>query len=499
MKRVKIAAILLAFLMVVLTACSAAPTGGASGQADVTPATDTNLDPANPTTVTLWHYYVDENQQVLEAAAAEFNQTIGMETGVIIEVVAKGDISELEEAVTNSAMGVINSEPMPAIFSSYPDKAMEIDELGMLVDLNEYFTEEEQQLYVSSFLEDGIFSEGRLLLVPIVKSTELMFVNATAWNEFAQSEGYSEQDLVTWEGVYNTARAYYQWTDAQTPDVAWDGTGLIGFDSVANFIIIGNKQLGVDIIDGEGQQAMLDQETLSYIFASYYSGMSLGYFDAAGRFRSDDIKSGDLIAYVGSSSSAAYFPTWLESDNTQQDIDFMALPYPYFENGTAYAVQQGAGMCVARTTPEQQEGAAMFLKWFTAPQQNIQFAMTTGYLPVQSAAYESEDMDAEIQTLREGEVAQQNVASVYEIALHQIIEADTYAASPFAGSYDVRSIVQSTLIDMGLAGQQEADALKAQGLSEEEILAALDVNAAFEQWMVNIRAELDALDISYTG
>lgn len=478
-------AVLLAMLLLV-TGCSAAPVQSGAH---------------SPATVTLWHYYVGENQQALEAAVSTFNQTVGMEEGVIVDPLAMGSIAELEEQITNAAKGVINAPDMPQLFSSYPDKAMEIDALGQLVDLNEYFTEEERLLYVDDFLADGIFEGGRLLSVPIVKSTELLYVNATSWNEFAAAEGHSEADLASWESIYEMAKAYHAWTDAATPDIAGDGKALVGFDSVANYIIAGCKQLGVDVIDaaaGEAGAAVLDETALRRVFELYYTGTAMGYFGAVGKFRSDDIKAGALAAYVGSSSSAAYFPTWIEQDNAQQPIEFLPLAYPVFAGGSAYAIQQGAGMCVAKSTPAQQAGAALFLKWFTGVQQNLGFAMTTGYLPVQTAAYEAPAFDDALRELRQGTDEQKIVAGVYEIALEQIIDASTYAAKPFAGSYTVRSVLQATLIEAGEAGRAAAGILREEGFPDEEILQKLDVNIRFAEWMAAIKAQLDEGGIAHT-
>ena len=470
-------------VLILLTACSAGE--------------KTALNPKNPVSITLWHYYVGDNKIALETAVDSFNKSVGSEKGVVVNAVAKGSVAELEKAVTDAAKGVINAEAMPDLFSSYPDKALEIDELGKLCDLNDYFTETETALYIKEFLNDGQFDGERLLILPIVKSTELLYVNETAWNEFAVATGIDANKLNTWEGVYAAAQAYYQWTDAQTPETVGDGKSLMGVDSVANYVIIGNKQLGVEVIDGQNQQVVLDRAAMKKIFDTYYGGISLGYFNAVGKFRSDDIKAGDLAAYVGSSSGAAYFPTWIEKDNTQQPIDFQALSYPVFDGGSPYAIQQGAGMSVANSTPEKQEGAVVFLKWFTSEAENIDFAMTTGYLPVQSGAYENSEFKASLEDLRAGEAAEKNIAAVYDIALDQIRERDTYASLPFKGSYQVRSTLEKSLTAMGQSGRQNAVALKAQGLSETEILAALDLNARFEEWLTAIRSQLDQSGISY--
>lgn len=204
------------------------------------------------------------------------------------------------------------------------------------------------------------------------------------------------------------------------------------------------------------------------------------------------------MSYVGSSSSAAYFPTWIEQDNTQAPIEFLPLAYPVFEGGESYAIQQGAGMCVAKSTPAQQEGAALFLKWFTTADQNVDFAMTTGYLPVQKDAYGSATYEEVLAGLREGDESQQNVAGVYDIALYQITESSTYAAKPFPGSYDVRSTLQATLMDLTKADLATADGLKQGGATEEDVLAGLDVDGRFESWLTTIKEEFDKLGIEYS-
>lgn len=38
-------------------------------------------------------------------------------------------------------------------------------------------------------------------------------------------------------------------------------------------------------------------------------------FPASGRFRSDDVKTGNVLGYVGSTSSATFFPTEVTNDS----------------------------------------------------------------------------------------------------------------------------------------------------------------------------------------
>ena len=86
-----------------------------------------------------------------------------------------------------------------------------------MVDLKEYLTQEEQDKYIKSYIEEGEFSgDGSLKIFPTAKSTEIFMLNKTDWNKFAEATGADLNDLKTIEGVTKTAQAYYEWTDSQT-------------------------------------------------------------------------------------------------------------------------------------------------------------------------------------------------------------------------------------------------------------------------------------------
>ena len=122
-------------------------------------------------------------------------------------------------------------------------------------------------------------------------------INRTDWESFAEASGASLEDLKTLEGVAATARAYYEWTDAKTPDVAQDGQAFYGRDAMANYFIIGMQQLGVEIFQVENGEITINtpREELHRLWENYYVPMVKGYFGAYGSFRSDDVKTGDLL------------------------------------------------------------------------------------------------------------------------------------------------------------------------------------------------------------
>ena len=89
-----------------------------------------------------------------------------------------------------------------------------------------------------------------------------------------------------------------------------------------------------------------------------------GYFASSGKFRSDDIKTGNILAFVGSSAGATFFPNQvtLDDENTYP-IEMQAFECPRFKDGEKYSVQQGAGMVVMEKEDKAEiEASVEFLK-----------------------------------------------------------------------------------------------------------------------------------------
>ena len=211
---------------------------------------------ADPVDITIWTYYNGNQLESFNAMVQEFNNTVGREKGIIVSVSSQGNVNDLETNVLNAANGKVGSDPMPNIFSAYADTAYTMDKMGLVVDLSEYLTEEEKAAYVDSYLTEGDFSgNGSIKIFPVAKSTELLFLNETDWQAFAQATGASYEDLSTIEGLVRTAESYYNWTDAQT-ETPNDGKAFFGRDAMANYMLAGARELGCTIFDVDSDGKM---------------------------------------------------------------------------------------------------------------------------------------------------------------------------------------------------------------------------------------------------
>jgi multiple sugar transport system substrate-binding protein len=308
-------------LIFILTACS--------------PIDRYGLDPKNTISIEIWHYYNGLQKAAFDEMVMEFNETVGLKKGIIVEAFSQGNVDDLKRKVMESVNKKIGAEPMPDMFAAYADNAYQIDKLGFVADINSYLTLEEIDEYVDSYIQEGRFGDGdEIKIFPTAKATEVMMLNKTDWDKFAASTGARLEDLKTWEGLAVTAEKYYQWTDSLTPTPN-DGKAFFGRDAMANYILVGSKQLGKEIFDVKNGQVSLvvDDAIMKRLWDNFYIPYIKGYYKAVGKFRSDDAKTGEIIALVCSTSGIPYFPeTVVIEDSKEYDIEALVLPLPNFEN-----------------------------------------------------------------------------------------------------------------------------------------------------------------------
>lgn len=451
------------------------------------------LDPKDPVSLTVWHYYNGSQQAAFDTLVEEFNDTVGREMGIYVQSYSQGSVSDLETAVRDAINGKVGADDMPDIFSSYADTAYEVEQAGALANLSDYLSQEDLKKYVDSYIEEGrIAADGSLRIFPTAKSTEIMMLNKTDWEPFAQATGASLDQLSTIEGVTAAAKAYYEWTDGLTPDVPGDGRAFYGRDAIANYFIIGMQQLGVEIFQVENGEVTLNtpKEELRRLWENYYVPMVKGYFGAYGSFRSDDVKTGDILAYTGSTTSAMYFPDQVELEEDSHAIDYLTLPAPVFEGGRSYAVQQGAGMVVSKSDQRHEYASVEFLKWFTQPENNLQFGCVSGYLPVLKEAGSTQKLDQVIrdQGLSVAPKTYDCLSTVFE----GMGDMTLYTNKSFKNGSAARKVLEYDLADRAAADREKVAQAVAGGMSLEEACADYVSEAAFEQWYEAFRGALNA-------
>lgn len=366
----KIAALLLA---VFILSCFA----GCSG----TPKEET------PTTITVWHVYGGQTDSPLNDLIDEFNQTVGKEQQINVQVTSVSNSNTIHELVLAAANGEPGASELPDIFSSYPKTVMALPDDSILVDYQDYFSEEELSAFLPAFVEEGTVND-RLVVLPVAKSTEIMFINETIFERFSQATGVTIEDLGTWEGLFQAAEAYAAWTDGLTPDVPGDAKSMFVHDYYFNYFQVGAESLGEDFFNG-------DELAFGPAFRTAWdplaeAALKGGVWLKSG-YATESIRTGDSIVSVASSASILYYSDVVTyPDNTSEDITIISRPCPVFEGGENLVMQRGVGFCTVRSTPEREQAAVTFLKWLTEPERNVEFVTLAGYMPVTREAFENE-------------------------------------------------------------------------------------------------------------
>lgn len=455
------------------------------GSVKETSTKKTKFSPDNPVSLTVWHYYNGTQQATFDMLVDDFNSTVGREQGIYVEGYSQGSVSDLQKAVTNALNGDVGAGDLPDIFSSYADTAYFAQQMDKLVDLTQYFSKEELSNYVDSYIQEGYFNnDGALYLMPIAKSTEIMMINKTDWQPFAEATGTSLAELSTLEGVIKVAQRYYEWTDSLTPDIEGDGKSFYGRDSMSNYFIIGMKQMGKEIFEVKDGTLKInvDKPLIRRLWDNYYVPYMRGYIGAYGRFRSDDVKTGDIIAYTGSTASALYFPDSIEteSESTSYPIDCIVLNPPIMQGGENDKVQQGAGMAVTKSDTEHEYAASVFLKWFTQKEENIRFVCDSAYLPVLK---EANNMEAIDEVIKDNNISINEKA--YECLENVLTDFDNtsfYTPKNFNNGYSVRKVLDYYLSDKAAKDKKDMNEAIANGVSKEEALQKYLTDEQFDDW-----------------
>lgn len=456
---------------------------------------DYGLNPKNPITITVWHYYNGFQKDIFNQYVQDFNQTIGKKKGIYVKVVSKSSFNNLVMEIEQSMKKEVGAPPLPNIFSTYIDIAKEKDDVGLLVDLEKYFNQGELEEYRKEYIEEGrIGEDNKLKVFPVAKSTEVMMLNGTDWNEFSKKTSTTLSDLYTWEGIVETSEKYYEYTDNMTPELE-DGKSFFGRDALANYILVGSKQLGKEIfqihLDGQ-KQVCLSKSVMKKLWDYYYIPYINGYFLSKGKFATDDAKTGDIISLVGSMVGVTYFPQEVVNENGDRyAVQCLVLPVPNFKGSKPYVVQQGAGMAITKTDERHEWASVIFLKWFTEIERNILFSIHTGYLPVKEKAYNLQEVN---RILEKNKVTVSPIIKqTFLTGIHQMNQSILFSNKPINHSYEIRLLLEKKLITKAQKDREIVLQNIKNGMSREEAVAEFTAPENFEKWFRSLNQEIEVL------
>lgn len=329
-----------------------------------------------PVTLTMWHVFGSQTNSPMTRFVEEFNKTIGKEQGILVNVTSISNSTAIHFPLVAAAKGLPGAGSLPDLFVSYPKTALEIgpENLG---NWNEFFHKNELAEYVPSFLKEGTF-DGQLIIFPLSKSTNALFINATIFDKFSEETGITYDDLATWEGMFKAAHEYYKWSGGKAffKYDDWLHYSMINTASFGGTFFIDNK-INFDDIHFQKLWKMLARSAIA------------GEVCLLDGYSTTALMTGEAVCGIESTASILYFKDEVTfSDNTKMPLKLQILPVPYFKDATPLAIQRGTGLMMANSDFHKKQACAVFAKWLTRPENNVPFCIATGYLPVKETAYE---------------------------------------------------------------------------------------------------------------
>jgi len=336
------------------------------------------LNKNDTVTLTMWHVFGSQSDSPMNDMVDEFNRTIGQEKGVVIKVVSVSNSSDIHVALLAAANGEAGAGDLPDLFFCYPETAKTIG-VERIVAWNELFTEQELGEYVEAFIEEGM-AEDKLVVFPVAKSSEALFVNATIFDRFSADTGVTYESLANWEGLLTAAARYYDWSGGQS---------FLMHDEILHFCQTNTQALGGQAFVGD--RLNFDDPIFREQWEIVAQAVIAGYQRVEDNYATTCMMTGDIIAAIGSTASILYFnDTVTYRDNTTEPLTLTVLPCPVTNGGPKMVVQQGVGLAASVKGDRKKEAAALlFAKWITDGETNLRFVTQAGYIPVKSSAFDA--------------------------------------------------------------------------------------------------------------
>lgn len=339
---------------------------------------ETTLSPDAPVTLTMWHIYGEQADSPMNRLVDQFNETVGKEKGIILDVTGVTNTSVLSSQLLDAHTNKPGSPPMPDLFSSNPSIVEKIG-VEQVLDWQDYFSEEELSHFVGEFIQEGTVQD-HLAVFPVAKSSFALFINGSQFDRFSAETGVTYSDLADWNGFFEAAARYYEWSG---------GKSFCSFD-----YLVRNMELDAmaqsEALYADNGWYDLENPSIRSSWMQFALPLVQGHISLSAPYSSTQLTTGEALTGIGSTAGILYFnDTVTYPDNTSEPTNLRVLPLPKGQGARGFMPVTGVGLSAYRTTEQKAEAAAVFLHWFTEKQRNLEFVVETGYMPVNNGAFEA--------------------------------------------------------------------------------------------------------------
>ncbi len=336
------------------------------------------LSAKEPVELTMWHVYGEQAGSPMDTLVEEFNRTEGKEKGVRVKVTELSSAAKIGGFLLETQRD--SAQEMPDLFTCHIGDAIALGEDNLL-DWNDYFTEKEQSEFVSGFLADGE-ADGKLLVFPLSKSTQLLMLNGTGFARFSAATGVTYDDLSTWEGFYDAAGRFYDWTNGTEHFCA--------MDYPIRAVELNALEHGAEDFYTEDGWYDFDNAVFKESWMQFARALAQGHIVVSDLYSNTQVMTGEVLSGLGSSAAILYYnDTVTYEDGRSEPMNLQVVPLPMTAGSEPLMTQAGVGLCAYKTDEQRAEAASLFVHWLTEPERNLDFVAETGYMPVRNGAFDA--------------------------------------------------------------------------------------------------------------
>jgi multiple sugar transport system substrate-binding protein/sn-glycerol 3-phosphate transport system substrate-binding protein len=345
------------------------------------PATEGELAGVDPSgqTVVWWHQHSGEREAGLNGLIDQFNSE--NECGITVEGQNQGGYGDIREKMNAS----IAAGDVPAsLIVGYQNDQAFYQLNGALADFDTFvndptwgLTEEEIADFYPAFLDQGVHAafDGQRLGFPPNRYEEMLYYNQTWLEEL----GYDAPPTTPEEFAEIACAA------AETKG---DGTGGYVLRDDASAVASWTYAFGGDILNEDGTGYVLNGpatvEALTFLQGLHNDGCA--HFFTEG-YPETQLAARNAIFTQGSSSGIPFYDIAFNDAATEAGRDPDVWGVTAIPHTTPDPVQNvyGGDVMIPVTTPEQELAAWLFVKWFTSPEVQAQWAAISGYFPTRAS------------------------------------------------------------------------------------------------------------------
>lgn len=443
------------------------------------------LSNQDPVIIEIWTYYNSRAQEVLDRYIKKFNQSLGIERGIIVRQVAFGEIKTLTDALKAAGENTSNKSKMPDLFITYKGIASTLSVSEDLLDFGEYISDEEFNLYVDAFVKTGCLPNHPEMhqMFSLDKASEVLMINATTFDEFVEKGVLSYEDLSTYEGLAAAAERYYTYTD-QLTEVPHDGKALFGANAIVNLLWLSMAEMGHDITRIENGREVIDidrnsfQRFYDYIYIPYVKG----HFDNKNRYVTDDMRILHTLVGQSSTSSAPFFPKEVQTENGMVPIQPKVLPLPIFAGEKQKLLIQGGGVFGYKHSEKAAVASVVFLKWLTNEENAFDFAVEKSYMPALKSVFDKE----KIESARKDGKIDAMTADILSMLITLFENSEVYEPTPSENYEKIRGLLSEYVNSSWKEAREEYRAMLESGSSDEELKTKFESREAFDTWFAKL-------------